>query len=201
MEQNDGLFILFTSFTETRDASVRLPKGKKKIYRNPQPKKSGISILKCIDFSVSGLHLLEAQPDQKAKRGGVLLEKTWIFLGGWGVMEGCSQRTAAAGWKLPSIPVLGGKAPGETTPPLVLCSCRTTFSVVVCFTYWQEDKALWLCENPEDLGADSPQTWKPWLRLSVVLQYSDHEHKIKSLLLVIYFERNKPLFFMQIRLT
>lgn len=121
MEQNDGLLILFKSFTETKDTSVRLPKGKK-IYRNPQPKKSGNPILKCIDFSVSGLHFLEVQPDQKAKRSGILLEKTWIFLGGWVVMEGCSERIDAAGWKLPSIPILGGKAPEEMTPPHVLYS-------------------------------------------------------------------------------
>lgn len=86
---------------------------------------------------MSGLHFLEVQPDQKAKKEEVRFH--WRkpgFFGGVGWDGGCSRKTAAAAeCKLPSIPIPAGKAPDEMTPFHVLYSCRITISVALCFRY------------------------------------------------------------------
>lgn len=66
-------------------------------------------------------------------------------------MGGDSWKTAAAEYKLPHIPVPDGKAPDEMTPLHIFYSCRITFSVPLCFTRWQEKKALRLPENSQAL--------------------------------------------------
>ena len=60
---------------------------------------------------------------------------------GGGIGE-CSQKPAAAGCNLPSVPTPDGKAPGGRTPVHVFCSCRRTFAVARCFPHGQENKAL-----------------------------------------------------------
>lgn len=88
------------------------------------------------------------------------MEKTWIFLGEGRDREavwwngGGSWKRAAAEYKRPHIPAPDGKASDEMTPLHILYPCRITFFVPLCFTYWQENKALWLPENFEDLDTE-----------------------------------------------
>lgn len=89
MEQNDYLFILFKSFTETRDESVRLPKGKKNPQTTPPSEKPPLvySSLKCIKFSIAGHHFLGLQPDQKVKKEEIKFhwrKPEFLFFGQWG---------------------------------------------------------------------------------------------------------------------
>lgn len=124
----------------------------KKSTKTPQPKKpSGMLIIKVYwFFSVRASLSGDTTRSESKERGGeVPLEKSWIFF------AGCSPKPAgAAEFKLLSIPTPDGKAPDEMIPLHVLYSCRITFSVVLCFTWWQENKALWLRENPEDLDIE-----------------------------------------------
>lgn len=82
MEQNDCLFILSESFTETRDASVRLPKGEKKTPQKTTTKKPlAFRSFKCIDFFSVRASLFGGtnRSESKERRGEVPWEKTWIF--------------------------------------------------------------------------------------------------------------------------
>lgn len=167
----------------------------------PSPESSGMLIIKAYWFfsvraSLSGG---TTRSESKERRGEVPLEKTSIFFsggeGGLGWEEGSQKTAAAAECKLLSIPVLDGKAPDEMTVLHVLYSCGITFSAALCFTYWQEHKALWLCENPEDLGTEQvckpENTDKGFL---LFLQYSDHEHKIKSAFSYLFWEEQALTF-------
>lgn len=130
--------------------------------KNPQKphnrKTSGMLIIKVYWFfsirtSLSGG---TTRSERKEKRGEVPQEKTWIFFfGGGGVgWESVLKKQLPLNVIAWYIPIPDGKAPDEMTPVHVLYSCRITFSVALCFTYWQENKALWLCENPKDLDTE-----------------------------------------------